>query len=167
VQALVYITATGVVGTNANTYLTDAGICQFSHVQSIGAAGSVQGFAFRVGVFGPMSGSASRWGLQKYSDAETGANAGASFYLTAYSDAGGSIDAPIIIVRPAAGVITLGGGGRPITLALTDGGLRINGQTNGAGAGAGTLTNAHAAGNPSFWLPVNIAGAMRYIPCWS
>jgi hypothetical protein len=133
----------------------------------VGAAGSVQGFAFRVGVFGPMVGSATRWGLQKYSDAETGANAGASFYLSAYSDAGAAIDAPIIMARAAAGLITLGGAGRPITLALTDGGLRINGQTDGAGVGVGTLTNAHSAGNPSFWLPVSIAGAARYIPCWS
>lgn len=38
--------------------------------------------------------------------------------------------------------------------------------TNGAGAGAGTLTNAPAAGNPTKWVPINDAGVTRYIPCW-
>lgn len=38
--------------------------------------------------------------------------------------------------------------------------------TNGAGAGAGTLTNAPAAGNPTKWIPVNDNGTTRYIPAW-
>lgn len=50
---------------------------------------------------------------------------------------------------------------------LVNQGLRINGQTSGAGASAGTLTNAPSAGDPSFWLPISIAGAIRYIPCWT
>jgi hypothetical protein len=45
-------------------------------------------------------------------------------------------------------------------------GLRFNNHVSGAGAATGTLTNAPAAGNPAFWLPVNIAGTVRYIPCW-
>jgi len=45
-------------------------------------------------------------------------------------------------------------------------GLRINGQVTGAGAASGTLTNAPTAGDPAFWLPVNIAGTIHYIPCW-
>lgn len=52
---------------------------------------------------------------------------------------------------------------------LVNQGLRINGQSDGAGAGVGTLTNTPNAGggNPAFWLPVNIAGTVRYIPCWA
>ena len=38
--------------------------------------------------------------------------------------------------------------------------------TNGAGAGAGTLTNAPAAGNPTKWIPINDNGTTRYIPAW-
>ena len=38
--------------------------------------------------------------------------------------------------------------------------------TNGAGAGAGTLTNAPAAGNPTKWIPVNDNGTTRHIPAW-
>jgi len=38
--------------------------------------------------------------------------------------------------------------------------------TNGAGAGAGTLTNAPAAGNPTKWIPFNDAGTTRYFPSW-
>lgn len=37
---------------------------------------------------------------------------------------------------------------------------------NGAGAGAGTITNAPAAGNPTKWIPINDNGTVRYIPAW-
>lgn len=38
--------------------------------------------------------------------------------------------------------------------------------TNGAGASAGTLTNAPVAGNPTKWIPVNDNGTTRFIPAW-
>ena len=38
--------------------------------------------------------------------------------------------------------------------------------TNGAGAGAGTITNAPAAGNPTKWVAINDNGTLRYIPAW-
>lgn len=38
--------------------------------------------------------------------------------------------------------------------------------TNGAGASAGTLTNAPAVGNPTKWVPINDNGTTRYIPAW-
>lgn len=44
--------------------------------------------------------------------------------------------------------------------------IRVNNVASGAGAAVGTLNNAPAAGNPAFWLPINIAGTVRYIPCW-
>lgn len=56
-----------------------------------------------------------------------------------------------------------------------DGSLSINSATmirtytaftNGAGAGAGTLTNAPSAGNPTKWIPINDNGTTRYIPAW-
>jgi len=37
---------------------------------------------------------------------------------------------------------------------------------NGAAAGAGTLANAPAAGNPTKWIPINDNGTTRYIPTW-
>jgi hypothetical protein len=40
------------------------------------------------------------------------------------------------------------------------------GFTNGAGSGAGTLTNAPVAGNPTKWVPINDNGTTRYIPAW-
>lgn len=49
---------------------------------------------------------------------------------------------------------------------IVDQGLRINNQVNGAGASSGTLTNAPAAGNPTFWLPINVGGTVRYCPLW-
>lgn len=42
----------------------------------------------------------------------------------------------------------------------------LNALTDGAGAAAGTLTNAPAAGNPTKWLLVNDAGVLRKIPSW-
>ena len=38
--------------------------------------------------------------------------------------------------------------------------------SNGAAAGAGTITNAPAAGNPTKWIPVDDNGTTRYIPAW-
>lgn len=52
------------------------------------------------------------------------------------------------------------------TFDIPDQGLRINGQVSGAGAGAGTLTNAPAAGNPNFWLPINCGGTVFFFPGW-
>lgn len=37
---------------------------------------------------------------------------------------------------------------------------------NGAGAGAGTIANAPAAGNPTKWIPIDDNGTTRYIPAW-
>ena len=37
---------------------------------------------------------------------------------------------------------------------------------NGAGAGAGTLLNAPAAGNPTKWVPIDDNGTLRHVPSW-
>ena len=37
---------------------------------------------------------------------------------------------------------------------------------DGAGAAAGTLLNAPAAGNPTKWIPINDNGTTRYVPAW-
>lgn len=61
-----------------------------------------------------------------------------------------------------AGVVTLDFGGLGAGVAS----LRLNGLTNGAGAALGTLANAPTAGDPAFWIPVNVAGTVRYVPAW-
>lgn len=38
--------------------------------------------------------------------------------------------------------------------------------TNSAGAGAGTITNAPAAGNPTKWIAIDDNGTTRQIPAW-
>ena len=38
--------------------------------------------------------------------------------------------------------------------------------TDGAGASAGTLTNAPSAGNPTKWIKVNDNGVIRSVPAW-
>ncbi len=37
---------------------------------------------------------------------------------------------------------------------------------DGAGASAGTISNAPSAGNPTKWLKVNDNGTVRYVPAW-
>jgi hypothetical protein len=49
---------------------------------------------------------------------------------------------------------------------VNDSGLTFTGQTSGAGAATGTLTNAPAATNPNHWLKVKVNGVTRLIPCW-
>ncbi len=45
--------------------------------------------------------------------------------------------------------------------------LKFSGAiTNGAGAAAGTLLTAPAAGNPTKWIPIDDNGTTRYIPAW-
>jgi hypothetical protein len=46
---------------------------------------------------------------------------------------------------------------------LIDSNVTLN---NGAGASAGTLTNAPTAGNPTKWVPIDDNGTTRYIPAW-
>lgn len=42
----------------------------------------------------------------------------------------------------------------------------LTNQVDGAGAGAGTLANAPAAGDPAFWVPISVNGANRFFPVW-
>ncbi len=46
---------------------------------------------------------------------------------------------------------------------LIDSNVTLN---NGAGASAGTLTNAPTAGNPTKWVAIDDNGTTRYIPAW-
>lgn len=57
------------------------------------------------------------------------------------------------------GVVTRPGGTIPLLTTSTA-------VTSGAGASAGTLTNAPSAGNPTCWIPFNDNGTTRYIPAW-
>lgn len=75
------------------------------------------------------------------------------------------------------------GAGVPVTVSISATGLAVptgtlttlggatfhttsTALTNGAGVGAGTITNAPAAGNPTKWIGINDNGTTRYIPAW-
>ena len=47
-----------------------------------------------------------------------------------------------------------------------DEGLVMTNQTDGAGVGAGTLTDAPSAGDPTLWVPIDINGTVRHFPVW-
>lgn len=98
-----------------------------------------------------------------------------------------SVNANTIYLRNATDSVTaaaFANGGRTLLGGPVDDGttrLQINGGikhsdttllrtsaslTNGAGAAAGTLTNAPTAGNPSKWIAIDDNGTVRYIPAW-
>ena len=67
-------------------------------------------------------------------------------------------------------VVNAGSGNSTFNTGITEGSATLitttTSFTNGAASGAGTLTNAPAAGNPTKWIPVNDNGTTRYIPAW-
>jgi len=81
----------------------------------------------------------------------------------------------------AVGMLQFYNGAADMMMLTTTGDLTIGGKlefasaalpgtvvpfTNGAGAQAGALTNAPAAGNPTKWIPINDNGVTRHIPAW-
>jgi hypothetical protein len=44
--------------------------------------------------------------------------------------------------------------------------INYSGFTNQAAAAVGTLNNAPAAGNPAFWVPIEVNGVLRAFPVW-
>lgn len=76
-----------------------------------------------------------------------------------------TITGPVIVGTDPGGANTLRVGGaltiNSATLISTK-----TAFTNGAGAAAGTLLNAPAAGNPTKWVPFDDNGTTRYFPAW-
>jgi hypothetical protein len=94
----------------------------------------------------------------------TGNAAGAAWIVMATTPgaSGAAQQALAEVFRVSPGTAT-----QPRNFQITqDKGLWFANQTDGAGVGAGTLTNAPTAGDPTFWLPVRINGADFFIPCW-
>ena len=67
---------------------------------------------------------------------------------------------------PAAVAITGGTAVLSTETLNTDRGMTFSNQTSSAGASAGTLSNAPAAGNPTFYLKAVVNGVNVAIPCW-
>lgn len=61
-----------------------------------------------------------------------------------------------------ADVITIGGSGYGAGVAS----VRFNGLTSGGTGNTPSLSQGPVTGNPNFWIPVSIAGTLRYIPAW-
>lgn len=82
-----------------------------------------------------------------------------AFVTRAQFPSGGSM---VLAAPDAAGVsLSLGGFG-----GAGQASVNFLNLTNGAGAQAGTLLNSPVLGNPTFWLPVQVAGVTKFIPCW-
>jgi hypothetical protein len=76
---------------------------------------------------------------------------------------------PVTTTTPIAALILRNAGGVEVqtngAAGVTSGLCLIN-QVSGAAGNVGTLGNAPAVGNPTFWLPVNINGVLKYVPAW-
>jgi hypothetical protein len=70
----------------------------------------------------------------------------------------------LTVTGASTGLLTVDGSGYGAGVAS----VRLNGLTTAAVTNqTGTLLNAPSAGNPVFWIPVNIAGTVRYVPAWA
>ena len=77
----------------------------------------------------------------------------------------GGLSAPLIVLDPTDS-IRIGNDKQPVRLSPTNKGLRIDNQVSGAGSSRATLKNAPLPGDPRFWMPIDIGGTVRYLPCW-
>ncbi len=87
-----------------------------------------------------QTGGVNRWLFRNSSAAESGANAGSSFQLSARDDAGSGIDNPIDITRAAGGTMTLS---RPISMSST---LAVTGNVTMAGVAANQIAYSNGSG---------------------
>lgn len=94
-----------------------------------------------------------------------------SSFTTAINRQVGAVTLPFQVLETGVSILTMASTGAitatNLTLATAATLLNTNvSLTNGAGASAGTLTNAPAAGNPTKWISINDNGTTRKIPAW-
>jgi hypothetical protein len=165
--------------TNASGVDNAAGNLTIIAPRSTGAA-TVASIIFQTGVVGG-SGAAVQTATTQLTISGLGITvAGTSTFAQAVTiSAGGlTITSGGLVVSTngitAAGPIQLGGAAATdlITIGGTAYGagvasIRLNGLSTAAvNNQVGTLTNAPVAGNPTFWMPVSIAGVIKYSPLW-
>lgn len=126
-------------------------------------AGKTRGFAMKTGT-------ERRWVFYADAVAESGSNVGSDFGIARYDDDGNYLGTAFTIQRSGgtvsvAGSIVVGSEiftGNTTYLHRTTAAL-----ANGAGSGAGTLSNAPTAGNPTKWIAIDDNGTSRKIPTWT
>ena len=105
-----------------------------------GTAGNVRGLALRTAGL-------DRWWMVANATAEGGSNAGSNFQLTAYNDAGSTIDSPIGIARVAGGAMTLT---RPTNFTSTTASTSTTTGSATFGGGIGVAGAGYFGGNLTF-----------------
>lgn len=119
----------------------DGSLSSGSYLQLQAAAGQERQVVFNTGT-------SNRWGVGVQTNAELGADAGAPFAVSAYSDASALIDAPITIARAAGGAVTLSRS--TASTSTTTGALVVAG---GAGFGGKVSTVATTTGTAGLNVP--------------
>ncbi len=92
----------------------------------------------------------------KISRTETALGSGAQLFAEFLAGAAGTTS---IFSFGNTGIFTKPGGAIPLI-------TTSSAITTGAGASAGTITNAPSVGNPTKWVPINDNGVTRYLPAW-
>lgn len=119
-------------------------------------AGNMTRGTSNFGFVGQVAAAAGSWNLYM---SGTAANYLAGELLLGSVTDAGSYALQVTGAALFSGTITKPGGTSPLLSTNTA-------ITSGAGAAAGTLTNAPAAGDPTKWIPVSDNGTTRYIPAW-
>ena len=130
-----------------------------------------------------------RWDFSADAGAESGANAGSDFAISAFTDGGGYTDDPLRIIRAAGGAVTLGRSTASTSTTtgalVVTGGIGCGGRVTVDGASTKTLKYVNGvanaavavlfgaigptgstAGNAQGWIRIDVAGTDRYIPYW-
>lgn len=95
-----------------------------------------------------------------------GTTSGSKYALLKHNGTDATLDASSgkVILGTTATTVSI-----PTGVALSvdaDRGLVFTNQTNQAAAQPATLNNAPAAGDPAFWVPINVNGTNRSFPVW-
>jgi hypothetical protein len=145
--AFLFNAADTVFGLSANTIRIGSGGASNNHAILNAAAGQITYFVCQ------RAGNP-RWRFGADATAESGSDAGTQMVVTAYTDAGASIDNPISIVRASGGSITLA---RPTAVSYANAQLTV-----GSGSGSSTITlNGQAGGNRDILIQSN--GSLRWV----
>ncbi len=80
----------------------------------------------------------------------------------------GAIVAPTVSANEVnANTVNTGALNAGTVTVTVDDGLHFQSQTDAAGAATGTLTNAPTAGDPAFWLRIQVNGINLTVPAWT
>lgn len=148
--------ASSTVGTTYGFYAENMGAAAVTNAYGMRIASQANATGLNIGLRLDGGSTAAIWLNNDTASAVGGIAFGTTRDVNLYRSAANTLKTDDAFV--ATGGLTTG-----IASALVRSNIAMN---NGAGAGAGTLTNAPAAGDPTKWIPIDDNGTTRYVPAW-